>query len=110
MIYINDIPSFRSPEKCEHIFDDRIEKIELVNGNAVQDYGHVESGDSYELECMFTLENYLRVLQLWMAREFVTYTDEEGIVNEHMRLVCRRVRRDKNFLSYRFLTFELWRV
>lgn len=110
MIYINDIPSFRDPESTEYTFDNRIEKIELINGNAVQDYGHVESGDTYQLECMFTRANYLRVLQLWKAREFVTYTDEAGIVNEHMRLVCRRVRRDKNFRDYYFLTFELWRV
>lgn len=110
MIYINDIPSFRDPESAEYIFDDRIEKIELINGNAVQDYGHVESGDAYQLECMFTRANYLRILHLWHAREFVTYTDEAGIVNENMRLVCRRVRRDKNFHHYYFLTFELWRV
>ena len=110
MIFINDIPSFRDPESCEYTFDDRIEKIELINGNAVQDYGHVESGDVYSVECMFTRANYLRVLTLWKAREFVDYTDEEGIVNEHMRLVCRRVRRDKNFPNYLFLTFELWRV
>ncbi|MBR0060022.1 MAG: hypothetical protein IJP68_00935, partial [Selenomonadaceae bacterium] len=95
---------------CEYTFDDRIEKIELINGNAVQDYGHVESGDVYSVESMFTRANYLRVLQLWKAREFVTYTDEAGIIYEHMRLVCRRVRRDKNFPNYYFLTFELWRV
>ena len=110
MIYINDIPSFRNPESTEYTFDNRIEKIELINGNAVQDYGHVESGDVYSVECMFTRANYLRVIQLWKAREFVTYIDEAGIVNEHMRLVCRRVRRDKKFPHYYYLTIELWRV
>lgn len=42
MIYINDIPSFRDPETCEYIIDDRVEKIELMNGVAVQDFGHIE--------------------------------------------------------------------
>lgn len=110
MIYINDIPSFRDPESCEYIFDDRIEKIELINGNAVQDYGYVQSGDSYSIEAFFSMENFLRIQELQMQRQLVTFTDEAGAVWENMRMVFRRIKRDKSFKSYIYLTFELWRV
>ena len=110
MIYINDIPSFRDPESSEYNFDDRIERIELINGNAVQDYGYVESGDYFAIEAMFTKANFLRLQEIQMRRELVTYTDEAGDVWESMRIVFRRVRRDKWYPKYVFLTFELWRV
>ena len=49
MIFINDIPSLRNPDSFEISFDDRIEKIELINGATVQNYGHIQSGDSFAL-------------------------------------------------------------
>ena len=110
MIYINDIPSFREPEICELFIDDRIEKIELINGNTIQDYGRVVTGDSFALECIFTIENYLRLDELWTNRTKVTFTDESGRIWENMRLVLKKIRYMKKFPRYVYLTFELWRV
>lgn len=110
MIYINDIPSLRNPETFEMHLDDRIEKIELINGNAVQDYGHVETGDSFALTCIFSLANYQRLYTLWTERQLVTFTDERGGIWENLRLIFQRVKYLPNFPQYVELTFELWRI
>lgn len=111
MIYINDIPSFRAPESEEFIIDDRVEKIELINGNVVQDYGHIESGDSITLQCLFTAENYQRFKTLWLKRgNTVSYTDEAGNVHHNLRIVYRGMRRLPKFPTFFLIKFELWRV
>ena len=110
MIYINDIPSFRNPESCELRIDDRIEKIALINGNTIQDYGHIETGDSIALECIFSQGHYSRIQDLWKSRTKVIFTDEAGGVWENMRLVLQRIKYVRNFPDYVLLTFELWKV
>ena len=109
MIFINDIPSLRDPESSELSFDDRVEKVELINGNGVQDYGHVESGDVNNLTCVFSAANYERLKALWAARQRVNYTDEAGIVSFSLRLVFRKIKYVRKFPHYVTLTFELWR-
>lgn len=110
MIYINDISSFREPESEEYIFDVRIQKIEIIGGNVVQSYGHIESGDVIALECIFARVNYNRIKALMIADERVAYTDEEGDVHTNLRLVFRRKRRVPKFPGYIILKFELWKV
>lgn len=110
MIWINDIPSFRDPESVTHTFDDRIEKVELIQGNTVQDYGHVSSGDVDALTCLFSYENYIRLKELWLNRTRVTYTDEAGDVHQNLRLVFKSIKRYNRFPKFVLLTFELWRV
>ena len=109
MIYINNIPSLRNPESCEYSFDDRVEKIELINGTTTQDYGHVESGDSFALSCVFSYSNYLLLKNLWINRQFVSYTDEAGKNFYNLRLVFKSVKRVNRFPNYVTLAFELWR-
>lgn len=109
MIYINDIPSFRDPEKEILTIDDRIEKIELLGGAIAQDLGRVEAGDVLSLKCLFTRENYLKLESLWLTRAKVNYTDNVGVVWQNMRLKITQIEREPNFLGYIFVTFELWR-
>ena len=110
MIYINDIPSFRAPESEDLIIDDRTEKIELIGGNVVQSYGHIESGDVFSLECIFSAFNYNRLKALWLADERVMYIDEDGDVHTNLRVVLRHRRRVPKFPKYFILIFELWKV
>ena len=110
MIYINDIPSFRDPESLEEIIEDRIEKIELINGNTVQDYGHCYMGDIIAITCIFQEFYYNQLMDLWGNRQKVTFTDPRGNVWEDMRLVIKRVKYVDKFPEYVLLTFELWRV
>lgn len=109
MIYINNIPSFRDPESFKMTFDNRIEKIEIINDVAIQDYGHVEAGDFFSVTCLFLEENFMRVLDLWNSNTKVTFTDTSGTVWVNLRIVMKEVERDKNFPEYVMATFELWR-
>ena len=110
VIYINDIPSFRDPESEVLTPDDRLEKIELIGNVIIQDMGRVEAGDVLALKCLFTRENYLRLEELWLSRAKVNYTDPVGVVWQNVRMKWLEVERDRNFLGYMFVTFELWRA
>lgn len=109
MIYINDIPSFRKPERNIFTPDDRQERIETIGSVAVQDLGRVLEGDVLSLQCMFTAANYALIEALWVARTKVTYTDIDGQTYQNMRLVIKETEKDKNFPNYIMVTFELWR-
>lgn len=109
MIYINNIPSFRDPESYKLIIDDRVEKIELINGVAVQDYGHIAEGDAFSIVCVFSKANFNRVLALWEAREKVSFTDTAGVVWQALRIVLKEYEYLEKFPKYIKATFELWR-
>jgi hypothetical protein len=109
MIYINDIPSLRDPESFEYVPDDRVEKIELMNGVGIQDFGHVEEGDVFIVECVFLDDNLSEILALWEAREKVSFTDTAGITWQGLRIVMKSLRRDPHFPKYIIANFELWR-
>lgn len=108
MIYIDDIPSFRDPERYTLIYSDRVQKIEIIGSVVVQDWGHVEADDIFSVECMFTWENCGRVLELWAARKKITFTDTAGTQYHNMRLVIKELERDKNFPKQIMMKFELW--
>lgn len=110
MIYINDIPSFRNPESEKLIPDDRVEKIELLGGAAVQDLGRVEAGDVLSIKCLFNRENYLRFNEVWESRAKVNYTDCDGVVWQNMTLKVLEIERDRDFRGFFYVTFELWRA
>ena len=109
MIYINDIPSFRDPDSFKLIVDDRVSKIELINGVAVQDMGYVAEGDAFSIVCMFSADNFDRVSDLWAARQKVSFTDIAGVTWQGLRIVIKEVEYDRNFPDYVIATFELWR-
>lgn len=79
MIYINDIASFRDPEKNFFTPDDRQEKIETIGGIVVQDLGRVIEGDVLALQCMFTAANYARL------EELIVDSANKGNVYRHRR-------------------------
>lgn len=109
MIFIDDIPTFRHPESITYTFDDRVTKIQLIDGNTVQDVGCFDSGGVFSISsAMFSLENYNRLRVLWRNRTLVTFNDNNGGVWQNRRLVFKSIKRDKNFPNYVFLDFELW--
>lgn len=109
MIYINNIPSFRDPEHYKIIPDDRITKIEIIDSVAIQDYGHVEDGDSFSVQCMFSESNFNQFKALWESRATVTLTDIAGKTHSNLIIVMKEYEPDKNFPKYTLATFELWR-
>ena len=110
MIFINDIPSFRDPDSFKLIVDDRISKVEIIGGVAVQDLGYVPAGDAFSIVCMFSAENFNRVSDLWVARQKVSFTDIAGVTWQGLRIVIKEIEYDRNFPDYVIATFELWRA
>lgn len=108
MIYINDIPSLRDPESITYTFDDRIERIKLIGGNTVQDYGNIDSGGVFSVSAVFSLTNYYLIRALWISRTLVTFNDGDGGIWTNRRLVFKSIKRDRNFPNYVTLDFELW--
>lgn len=109
-IKINDIESYRTPESCNINFDDRVEKIPLIQGNVVQDYGHVASGDTITVSALFSWDNAAAIAALWESRTLVNFTDESGAVWQNVRLVLRSYKYFPRFKDFVLLDFEVWRV
>ena len=109
-IKINNIESFRSPESGSFTVDDRIEKIQLINGNCVQDYGHIDSGDQFTVTAIFKKSDFESIVSLWTNRTLVTYTDDGGTIWQGIRIVLRSYQYVARFPNYVQLTMELWRV
>lgn len=109
MVYFNDIPSFRKLEDFKIIPDERVEKIELMDGVVVQDLGHIAEGDVFKLTCLFSKKNWERFKDLWERREKIAFTDTAGVVWQGMRIVMGTYYPDKEFPQYTFAEFELWR-
>ena len=109
MIKINEIKSLRDPDSFEIIYDDRIEKIKIINGVAIQDYGHITEGDGFSLVCVFKNTDYKNLVELWESRTKVNFTDEAGTIWENMRLTIQRAKYLKKYPTYVEVTFELWR-
>lgn len=109
MIWINDIPSLRDPESITYNFDDRIQRVPLLYGNTVQDYGYIPTGDYFTITCVFSMQNWLKLQQYWVNRTLVNFTDTGGTVWEKCRIVCRSYQRVAKFPNYITLNFELWR-
>lgn len=109
-IKINNIESFRSPESVSFAYDNRIEKIQLINGNCVQDYGHIASGDQFTVSAVFRKTDFDSIVTLWQNGTLVTYTDDGGIVWLNMRIVLRGYQYVAKFPNYVTVNMELWRV
>ena len=109
-IKINNIESFRSPESVNFTVDDRIEKIQLINGNCVQDYGYIPSGDQFTVSAVFKKADFFSIVDLWQNRTRVTYTDDGGIVWQGMRIVLRGYQYMARYPNYVIVNMELWRV
>ena len=109
MIWLNDVPSFRDPEHYKITPDDRVQKIEIIGGIAIQDLGHVAEGDTFSVTCMFSPDDFTRFYQLWETRTKVTFRDTAGKAYANMRIVLKEYGRDKDFPEYISASFELWR-
>lgn len=108
-IKINNIESYRSPESITINVDDRIEKVPLINGNVVQDYGHIASGDSFTVSALFSKANFNAIVALWENRQKVSFTDDSGEIWANCRIVIRSYRYEENFKNYVLVNFEIWR-
>lgn len=108
-IRIGDVETL-SVEDWTFIPDDRQKKVETVGGVEVQDFGHIEKGDSFSCRVRLREEDAVTVYYYWHNREFVDVEDEGGTVWQDMRVKVKRYTRIKYFPRYYQLELEFWRV
>ena len=109
-IKINNIESFRSPENITYNVNDSIERIALINGHCVQDYGYISTGDSFTIQAVFSKSDFDDIVNLWLNRQKITFTDDSGTVWQNMRIVIKSYQTVNKFTNYINLNFELWRI
>lgn len=108
-IKIGDVETLRT-EKWEIIPDDRQTRIETIGGVIVQDFGHVEAGDSYSCAVTVPAAGAAVISQYWHNRVFVPVRDVSGTIIPNMRVVIKKYGYVDRFENYYWAEIELWRV
>jgi len=90
--------------------DDRQQLIPLIDGNTVEDYGHIESGDRINCTCLFTAENFHTVYGYWEGRTLVTVTDPAGNAWSNCRVLVKSYKYKEHFPHMVEATLEFWRI
>ncbi len=107
-IQIGDVRTL-DVENWQIIPDDRQQKIEIVGGMAVQDFGHVEAGDRVSCNVTVTSEGWQEICHYWNVRQRVEITDEAGAVWPDMRVVVKSYQYVSRFPRAIKVTLEFWR-
>lgn len=108
-IKIGDAASLSDPENEQITTDDRQQIIEVIGGNVVQDYGHIESGDKRSWSLTFSRANWEIVKGYWNKRTLVTVTDQNK-ESFTARIVIKSYQRVKRFPGYITANIELWLI
>ena len=108
-IKIGDVETLRT-ENWSVTPDDRQTRIETIGGVVVQDFGHVEEGDSFS--CSVTVSAAVAPLlaEYWHNRIPVTVRDVGGLVYQNMRVIIKKYSYVDKFEDYWRADLELWRV
>ena len=107
---IGNVYSFKTPENWSYTPDDRQEIVKLINGNTVQDYGHIESGDKMSCTCLFRQKDFQQIEEYWNSRLLVDIQDEAGNVYKNCRVVIKSWSYQPRFNTYIKTTIEFWRL
>ena len=62
-IRIGEVFSFRTPESWQETFDDRQERIEVIGGVEVQDYGVIDEGRILTCSAIFKVSDWENVIK-----------------------------------------------
>ena len=108
-IRIGEVYSYRTPESWEENPDDRQERIEVIGGVVVQDYGVIEEGKILKCQALFKVSDWENVIKnYWKNRTRVTVTDESGKEYSNVRVVYKGRQYLAKFPAYTLLTLEFW--
>lgn len=107
---IGDAVAFRRPEDWRFVPDDRQEIHQTIDGVVVEDYGHVDSGDTISTTVILSYENYVKVYNYWIRRTKVTVIDHAGMTWDNMRVVVKKDSYVDRHENYHKLDLEFWRV
>ena len=89
--------------------DDRQQRFETIGGVEVQDFGHVEEGDTISCDVTLSAADAGIIFDYWHNRTRVNVEDEGGTVYENMRVLVKRYPRIKHFSPYYAVKLEFWR-
>ena len=89
--------------------DNRIEMIQTIGGNIVQDFGHIESGDKISCSCNVNDENKEKIFTYWNNQQKVTII-KDGLIYENMRIIVTRYEEIDMFPNNWKINFEFWRI
>lgn len=108
-IKIGDAVSLSNPANEQITPDDRRQKIEIIGGVVVQDYGHIAAGDTTSWELEFNASNWSKIVDYWDNGTMVQVTDAGGEVFT-ARVIVKSYLRIPKFPGYHRAQIELWRV
>lgn len=90
--------------------DDRQQQVEIIGGVAVQDFGHIESGDKISCNVTVRVGGWQEICRYWNSRQLVQITDEGGTVWSNMRVVVKSYQYVSRFPKAVKATLEFWRL
>lgn len=89
--------------------DDRQELVKVFGSVVVQDYGHIEAGDTISWKLQFNKPNWELVKSYWHNRVIVNVQDEAKQIFQ-ARIVVKSYSRVNRFPDYINASVELWRI
>ena len=99
-----------SVENWETIPDDRQQTVGIMDGIAVEDFGHIEAGDKISCTVIVSAAGWNTIKRYWDKRILVDVEDEAGNVYRDLRVVVKSYRYVHRFPTHYELTLEFWRV
>lgn len=109
MVRIGEAVSMNDPEDGSVKPDDRIELVQVFGSVVVQDYGHIEAGDTASWKLQFDKKNWELVKNYWHNRVIVNVQDAAKQIFQ-ARIIIKSYTRVKRFPDCITAQIELWRV
>ena len=110
LLHIGDAVSYSSPESWRYTPDDRQQLIQVDEGNVVEDYGHIKSGDKITVTAKFDRENFSKIYDYWDHRILVNVVDETGRTWEDCRIKVISFGYMTMFPDMTNVELEFWRI
>lgn len=110
VVRIGDAVSLNAPDESI-IPDDRQTQIQTIGGVAIQDYGHIQTGDTVQWSGLQMMQYDAEIVEsYWNSRETVTCTNA-GLQTFSARVVVKSWKRIPRFEKKAVeMNVELWLV
>lgn len=110
-IKLGDVSAIGRAENWRVVPDDRQQKVEVLDGVVVLDFGRFEAGDSFTCSAIFDMANFEMLKKYWIGRTLITITDQSGNVYLGCRVVIKGWEDLRLFeKKYVKVSLEIWRV
>lgn len=90
--------------------DDRQEKIDVIGGVVVQDFGRIPEGDVISCNITIRASDAAVLAEYWYNRELVDVRDEADNVWQHRRILVKRYSYRPYFSNVFDAEIEMWGI